>query len=161
MKPLLAALVIFFAFSAVPARAQSDAEHILDAVFQGFDENRDGRVTADEANHFIDKTFADMDAGHTGTISREAWMRFSFGLADLAADQGRSDAYDRAKYKIFERWDRSGKGALSREDYRAGIFADARVALGDKAPADDAAISIDFATFKRAPFVRALLVSLR
>jgi Ca2+-binding EF-hand superfamily protein len=97
MKTLFTALVATIALGAAPARAQSDAQHILEAVFQSFDENHDGFITSDEANRFIEKTFAEMDVKHTGKISRDAWMRFSFGLADLAADQGRSDAYDLAK----------------------------------------------------------------
>jgi len=160
MKSAAAMLAAALALGAAPARAQSDAEHMLDAVFQMFDENRDGAITADEANHFIDKTFAEMDMKRAGKISREAWMRFSFGLADLAADQGRSDAYDRAKYRIFRRWDRSRSGALSLDDYRAGVLGDARAGLRPR-PKPGAEIRIDFAAFKRAPFVRELMASLR
>jgi hypothetical protein len=157
-SPRLAALACAaFLALAAPARAQSNATHLLDAVFQMFDENGDGDITLDEANHFIDKTFADMDMKHTGKISRDAWMRFSFGLADVAADQGRSDAYDRAKYKIFKRWDRSNAGALTLDDYRAGVLGDARAAVGGKSGGD---LRIDAAAFKRAPFVRQLMHSL-
>jgi Ca2+-binding EF-hand superfamily protein len=142
------------------ARAQSDATHMLDAVFQMFDENADGFITTSEANRFIDKTFAEMDMKHTGKISRDAWMRFSFGLADLAADQGRSDAYDRAKYKIFKRWDKSRAGALSLEDYRAGVLGDARAAMSGGERGKDGELRIDLSGFKRAAFVRQLLHSL-
>jgi hypothetical protein len=142
------------------AVAQGDATHLLDAIFQMFDENGDGFITTGEANRFIDKTFAEMDMKHTGKITREAWMRFSFGLADLAADQGRSDAYDRAKYKIFKRWDKGEAGALSLDDYRAGVLGDARAALGRAARGDGGEMRIDLAAFKRAPFVRQLLRSL-
>jgi Ca2+-binding EF-hand superfamily protein len=167
-KILISAAMLALALSLaapLPARAQSDATHMLDAVFQMFDENGDGFITTGEANHFIDKTFAEMDMKHTGKISRDAWMRFSFGLADLAADQGRSDAYDRAKYKIFKRWDNSRAGALSLEDYRAGVLGDARVAVGHDGVGHDGAapngeMRIDLAAFKRASFVRQLLRSL-
>jgi Ca2+-binding EF-hand superfamily protein len=144
----------------MPARAQSDATHMLDAIFQMFDENGDGFITTGEANHFIDKTFAEMDMKHTGKIGRDAWMRFSFGLADLAADQGRSDAYDRAKYKIFKRWDKSRAGALSLEDYRAGVLGDARAAVTGGERGEDDELRIDLLAFKRAAFVRQLLRSL-
>lgn len=162
MRPLLAALAFSLALGAAPApvRAQSDAEHMLDAIFQMFDENHDGAISLDEANHFIDKTFAEMDMKHTGKISRDDWMRFSFGLADLAADQGRSDAYDRAKYRIFKRWDRSKSGALSLEDYRAGVLGEARAGLRGKEKASGAP-RIDFAAFKRAPFLRQLMGALK
>jgi Ca2+-binding EF-hand superfamily protein len=158
MKPLLAALAALLALGAAPARAQSDAEHLLDAVFQMFDENRDGVIAMDEASRFIDRTFAEMDVKHTGKITPDAWMRFSFGLADLAAAQGRSDAYDRAKYRIFKRWDRGNSGALSLEAYRAGVLGDARKAQGAKAGQE---LRIDFAAFKRAPFMRQLVSALR
>lgn len=160
MKLLLAALVLSLALGAAPAHSQGDAEHMLDAIFQTFDQNRDGVITTSEANHFIDETFAEMDAKRTGKITRDAWIRFSFGLADLAADQGRPDAYDRAKAKIFKRWDKSGSGALSLDDYRAGVLGDARKALGG-APKEGEEMRIDLAAFKRAPFVRQLMRSLR
>lgn len=141
------------------ARAQSDAQHVMDAIFQMFDQNGDGYITTTEANHFIDKTFADMDPKRTGKIAPAAWLNFSFGLADIAADQGRTDAYDRAKYKIFKRWDRSRSGFLSLDDYRAGVLGDARIGVGTKA-ADEKDMKIDLAAFKRAPFIRQLMRSL-
>jgi Ca2+-binding EF-hand superfamily protein len=158
MKPFLAALALSLA-CVLPAQAQSDASHMLDAIFQMFDENRDGVITSSEANHFIEKTFAELDMKNTGAISRDAWMRFSFGLADLAADQGRSDAYDLAKYKIFKRWNTSKTGALSLEEYRAGVLGDARKAVGGHSKAGEE-IKFALAAFKRAPFVRELMRSL-
>lgn len=159
MNHFLTALALLVAIGSLPAHAQSDAGHMLDAMFQTFDENRDGVITTAEANRFIDKTFAEMDMKHTGAISRDAWMRFSFGLADLAAEEGRSDAYDLAKYQIFKRWNKSKSGALSLEEYRAGVLGDARKAVGGK-PKDGEDMKIDLAAFKRAPFVRQLMHSL-
>jgi Ca2+-binding EF-hand superfamily protein len=158
MNRLAAALALSLA-CALSARAQGDAGHMLDAIFQVFDENRDGVITTSEANHFIETTFAEMDRKHAGAISRDAWLRFSFGLADLAADQGRSDAYDLAKYKIFKRWNKSKSGALSLDEYRAGVLGDAHKAVGGK-PKEGAEMKIDLAAFKRAPFVRQLMRSL-
>ena len=159
MRSFLAALALVAAGS-FPALAQSDAQHILDAIFQMFDENHDGFVTTTEANHFIDTTFHEMDLKGTGRITPEAWLRFSFGLADLAADQGRSDAYDRTKIRIFKRWDRRDAGVLTLEDYRAGVLGEARKGLGEKTAQGDE-MRIDFAAFQRAPFVRELMKSLR
>ncbi|WP_363347986.1 hypothetical protein [Methylocystis echinoides] len=157
MKLYLAALALTLAGGA--ALAQSDAHHMLDAIFQLFDEDRDGVITTAEANRVIDRTFAEMDPKKTGAIKPEAWMRFSFGLADLAADQGRSDAYDKAKYEIFKRWDRRHAGALTLEDYRAGVLGDARKGMAGK-PKEGEELKIDLAAFKRAPFMRRLLKSL-
>lgn len=156
------ALALLLALAAPAAsRAQGDAEHLLDAIFQSFDMNRDGFITTGEAVHFIEKTFAEMNPGGKGGISRDAWLNFSFGLADLAAEQGRSDAYDRAKEKIFRRWDRSKSGALSLDYYRAGVLGDARAALRGKAKPAGGEMRIDLAAFKRAPFVRQLMRALR
>ncbi len=160
MKLFHGALVLALIAGAAPAGAQSDAQHMLDAIFQLFDENHDGVITTAEANRVIDRTFAEMDPKKTGRITPEAWMRFSFGFADLAAAQGRSDAYDRAKYQIFKRWDRSRAGALSLEDYRAGVLGDARRGLGDAARQGDE-LKIDLGAFRRTPFIRQLLKSLR
>lgn len=160
MRLFLPALALSLLCGAAPVKAQSDAHHMLDAIFQMFDEDRNGFITAREANHFIDKTFSEMDVKKTGRITPQAWLGFSFGLADLAADQGRSDAYDRAKLKIFKRWDRRRAGALTLEDYRAGVLGEARAAMAEQ-PKDGERLRIDLAAFKRIPFVRQLLKSLR
>jgi hypothetical protein len=159
MRLLLAALSLLFALGAAPARAQSDAQHMLDAIFQAFDEDHDGVITTAEANRVIDRSFAEMDPKKTGRMSAEAWMRFSFGLADLAADQGRSDAYDRAKAEIFRRWDHRRIGALTLEDYRAGVLGDARKALHGKVE-EGGEMRLDLAAFRRTPFMRQILKSL-
>jgi hypothetical protein len=154
-----AALLLLLAAGAAPAWAQSDAIHMIDAIFQMFDEDRDGYIITAEANHFIDKTFSEMDPKKTGRITPEAWLRFSFGLADIAADWDRSDAYYRAKVKIFRRWDQNQDGTLTLEEYRAGVLSEARAGVGNRA-AEDTPLRIDLAAFKRAPFVRQLLNSL-
>lgn len=161
MKLVPAALLCLLAVALSPgaARAQSDAIHMIDAIFQMFDEDKDGYISTAEANRFIDKTFAEMDPKKTGRITPEAWLRFSFGLADIAADWNRSDAYDRAKLRIFRRWDRRHAGALTLEDYRAGVLGEARAGLGGGTQ-DGGELRIDLAAFKRAPFLRQLLKSL-
>lgn len=146
------------AIAPAAARAQSNAIHTLDAIFHNFDDDHDGVITAAEANRYIEKSFAEMDPRHTGKMTKEAWRAYSFGLADVAAEQGVSDAYERAKDAIFDRWDRRKKGALSLEDYRAGVLGDARGAVAGKATDRDLRIDID--AFKRARFVRQMLKSL-
>lgn len=159
MKLFPAALLVMLAAGAAPARAQSDAIHMIDAIFQMFDEDKDGYITAPEANRFIDKSFAEMDMKKTGRVTPQEWLQFSFGLADIAADWDRSEAYYRAKARIFKRWDRRHAGALTLEDYRAGVLSEARAGLGDRAKEGEP-LRIDLAAFKRAPFVRQLLNSL-
>ncbi len=152
---LLAAVV----FACGGARAQGDAEHTLDAIFHLFDENGDGYVTTAEANHFIMKTFKEMDRKGSGKITMADFRNFSFGLADVAAAEGKSDAYEKAKDAIFKRWDRDGKGALTLVQYRGGVLADAQAARRDGKPEKDG--RFDLETFKRAPFVKQLMESLR
>lgn len=159
MKLSAAALLFPLALLATPARSQSDAIHMIDAVFQMFDENKDGYISESEADHFIDKTFAQMDPKKTGRVTPRAWLLFSFGLADIAADWDKSEAYNRAKMKIFLRWDRNRAGFLTLEEYRTGVLTEARQGVGDKAKNGEP-LMIDLAAFKRAPFVRQLLNSL-
>jgi Ca2+-binding EF-hand superfamily protein len=155
--PVRALLLVALFFSAsLAARAQSDAQHVVAAIFHLFDENDDGYITTTEANHYIDKTFAEMDTRRAGRMTRDAWLKYSFGLADVAADQGRSEAYDLAKYRIFRRWDRDRSGDLTLEEYRAGVIADARATQPRGKKTDDE-IRIDLAAFRRAPFIRALV----
>ena len=152
-------IAISFIFSvAASAHAQTNGQHVLEAMFYNFDENRDGVITLAEANHFIDATFKEMDMRHSGKITREAFRSFSFGLADVAAEQGVTAAYERAKDSVFDRWDRSHANALTVEDYRAGVLGDARVAVGGKETDKD--LRLDMAAFMRLRFVHQLMVSL-
>lgn len=159
---LLQSLVVALALAQAPARAQSDAEHVMDAIFYGFDDNRDGVITAAEANRYIDKTFKEMDPKGSGKVTREAFRNFSFGLADVAAEQGTTAKYERAKDAIFKRWSRKGASAMTLEDYRRGVLGDARAALRGKGTDDvaEADIRVDLEAFKRAPFVKRLIESL-
>lgn len=159
-RRFLTASLVAVAVSLSPAAgfAQSNAIHTLDAIFYNFDDDHDGVITAAEANRYIEKSFAEMDPRHTGKMTKEAWRAYSFGLADVAAEQGVSDSYERAKDAIFDRWDRRKKGALSLDDYRAGVLGDARAAVAGKATESDLRIDLD--AFKRAKFMRQMLRSL-
>lgn len=155
----LSALLVCLAVAPTASHAQSDAEHLLEAVFYGYDDNRDGVITLDEANRYIDKSFKEMDPKGSGKITREAFRSYSFGLADVAAEQGRSEKYEKAKDAVFKRWDRAHAGALTLEAYRRGVLGDAGAAVGAKA--GDGDLRIDLHAFKRTPFVKTLMGSLR
>lgn len=150
---------LLLCLAAPGARAQSDAEHTLDAIFHLFDEDNDGVITDAEANRYIDKTFKEMDGNHDGRITAADFRNFSFGLADVAAAEGKSDSYEKAKDAIFKRWDKRGAGALTLADYRAGVLADAAAAQRGGARPQQG--RFDIRTFKRAPFVKEIMKSLR
>lgn len=144
------------------AQAQSDAEHVLEAMFYNFDENRDGVIDSSEADRFIARSFAEMDPGRSGQISRTAFRAYSFGLADVAAQQGDTGRYNAAKEAIFNVWSH-GAATLSRAGYRAGVLADARAALRTK-PAGKrrrTGLRVDRAAFGKIPFIRRLMNALR
>ena len=144
------------------AHAQSDAEHVLDAMFYNFDENRDGYIDAREADRFIDRSFAEMDPGHSGQISRASFRVYSFGLADVAAQQGDTSRYNAAKDAIFNGWSH-GAATLSRAGYRAGVLADARAAMRAKRTGKRraAGLRVDHAAFGSIPFIRRLMNALQ
>lgn len=156
-KVLIAALLSQLVFASV-ARAENDADHTLEAIFHLFDENDDGFITIDEADRYLAKTFAEMDSGGSGRIGVAEFRQFSFGLADVAAAEGKSEAYEKAKDAIFNRWDRGKKGFLTLADYRAGVVGEAKAARADVKP--DPEGRVDFDSFKRARFVRQLMESL-
>ena len=156
-------LVLLTALVVAPfAHAQSDAEHVLDAMFYNFDENRDGVIDSSEADRFIARSFAEMDPGRSGRISRTAFRAYSFGLADVAAQQGDTGRYNAAKDAIFNAWSH-GAATLSRTGYRAGVIADARAAMRMKHAGKGraAGLRVDHAAFGRIPFIRRLMNALR
>lgn len=151
---LIAALVAALAaIGAAPvARAQSDALHTLEAIFQSFDDNHDGVVSPDETSRYIDKSFKEMDPRGTGVITRDNFVNYSIGLSDVAAQQGVSDAYERAKAANFERWS-GGKNSMTLEQYRRGVLADVRAVGGDK--------GMNMQAFTRTKFIASLIRSVR
>lgn len=155
---LVAAVLLALGLASIGARAETDAEHTLDAIFHLFDENSDGYITTAEANHFITKTFKEMDTKGSGKITMADFRNFSFGLADVAAAEGKSDAYEKAKDAIFKRWDQGKKGSLTLVEYRAGVLADAQAARRGGKIEPDGRFNLE--TFKRAPFVKQLMESL-
>lgn len=157
----LCALLLAIVTSAA-AHAQSDAEHVLDAMFYNFDENRDGVIDSAEADRFIARSFAEMDSGHSGRISRTAFRAYSFGLADVATQQGDTGRYNAAKDAIFNSWSH-GANTLSRASYRAGVLADARSASRKKQGEKrrGSMVRVDHAAFSRVPFIHRLMNALR
>lgn len=150
---------LLLCLASVGARAQSDAEHTLDAIFHLFDEDNDGVITNAEANHYIDKTFKEMDGNGDGKITAADFRVYSFGLADVAAAEGKSDSYEKAKDAIFKRWDKTGKGTLTLDNYRAGVLADAAAAQRGGKRGEEG--RFDLKTFKRAPFIKDIMKSMR
>lgn len=133
------------------ANAQTDAQHTLEAAFYQFDENHDGRISADEISHYAESSFKEMDRAKKGVISEEAFRDFSIGLADIAAQYGVSDRYERAKAKIFKRWS-GGKSTMTLDQYKNGV-------LSDAATVSDAT-GVEMKNFTRVPFIRQLMKSL-
>ncbi len=156
-RPLFFTLIAAF-FIVSGAQAQSDAEHVLDAIFYNFDENRDGVIDAKEANRFIANSFTEMDPKHSGRITRAALRAYSFGLADVAAQQGDIARYDAAKDKIFNGWSH-GRDTLTLANYRAGVLADARAAMRNSRNTKRGAIAlrINHKAFSRIPFIARLM----
>ena len=148
------------------AKAQSDAAHVLDAMFYNFDENRDGVIDAREANRFIANSFAEMDSGHGGQITRKAFRAYSFRLADVAAKQGDAARYDAAKDAIFNGWSH-GRDTLTLAGYRAGVLADARAAMKTSPRATRsskrrlAPLRVNHKAFNRIPFIARLMRALQ
>ena len=148
------------------AKAQSDAAHVLDAMFYNFDENRDGVIDAREANRFIANSFAEMDPGHSGQITRKAFRAYSFGLADVAAQQGDAARYDAAKDAIFNGWSH-GRDTLTLAGYRSGVLADARAAMKTSMRTTRSGkrrlspLRVNHKAFNRIPFIARLMRALQ
>ncbi|MCX7899707.1 MAG: hypothetical protein N2444_06455 [Methylocystis sp.] len=147
----LAAVAFCVCVAAPAARAQTDAEHTLEAIFHSLDENHDNVISMDEINRYIESSFKEMDPKHSGVVTIDAFRRFSVGLADVAAQQGRGDAYDAAKDAVFKRWS-GGKTTMTLDEYRRGVLGDAKAAGGDRR-------GLTLKAFGQAPFIKRLMRS--
>lgn len=99
---------------------EGDVAAAVRAVFDTYDADRSGRFTPSESDRFLSNTFSAADADANRQISAEEWRRFGFGLASVAAQNGRAEQYEAAKRDIFNQYDADRSGTMSWEEFRTG-----------------------------------------
>lgn len=135
------------AATALPTDPAVTAE--LRNIFDSHDTNQDGAFTSDELDNFGGSVFAGMDVRRDGQIAPKEWRGYGF-FEGVARENGRSDSYEEAKKRTFQRFDADGSGTLSPAELRAGV-------RGDFAEADrdgEGAGAISFEEFTTARLVR-------
>jgi Ca2+-binding EF-hand superfamily protein len=112
---LVVCLVALGALSPRPAIAADEpyaGVEILRGLFASYDYSRDGRITPREFNVFTEVAFVSMDTDANERVSREEFMAWDPGFANLAEQRGKEQAFNSAKREAFRAWDRDGNGNL-------------------------------------------------
>lgn len=122
------AAFLLVALAARPALAETSGQVRPDlglahaeSIAAQMDADRDGLITAPEAEAVSGRVFASMDADASGDITRAEMRGWEFGMADLAAFRNRSQAYDTAIGIAFDVLDDDRDGRVTAAEHAAGI----------------------------------------
>jgi len=62
-----------------------------------------------------------MDQDENGRLSLAEYLSWDYGMAVVAQEAGREDAYETALRVVFAFWDRNGDNAVSRTEHRQSL----------------------------------------
>lgn len=94
---------------------------------------RTGFSPPEEADRFLDATFAGTDVDDDRRLTSKEWSEFGFGLAYVARSNNRVAQYNAAKETSFAGLDTNGDDFVSRDEFLTGLkseFAAANSAAG-------------------------------
>lgn len=92
-----------------------------ESIAATMDADGDGGITAEEALSFAGPVFASIDADSSGGVSRAEMREWEFGMADLAAFRGRTQAYETAIAITFDAFDADRDGSIDEAEHSAGV----------------------------------------
>lgn len=107
----------------VPAVAQEDGEgrRLAQMAFASLDGANRGFIDQGEFSNFGGDVFVSMDSDEDNRLSLSEFLSWDYGMAPIAEEAGREDAYDTALRVVFAFWDRNGDGVISRTEHRQSL----------------------------------------
>ncbi|MDX8350038.1 signal transduction protein [Cognatiyoonia sp. IB215446] len=107
----------------VPATAQeeTDGRRLAQMAFASLDEANRGFIDQGEFSNFGGDVFVSMDTDGDNNLSLPEFLSWDYGMAPLAAEAGREDAYETALRVVHAFWDRNGDGVISRTEHRQSL----------------------------------------
>jgi Ca2+-binding EF-hand superfamily protein len=154
------ALMLAITFTSPALSASASADAAVQAVFDSFDQNKDGLIDQEEADNLVYLTFKGMDADFNGRISEADFDGFSMGLKDIAETSGKAKEYAAARTAMFQRCDENKKGEINFSQYRHCMITDFAKSVGiDKDQMEGR--KVDVANFAKVKFIEEMMASLK
>ena len=144
LKPALAAIAIAAAASAphgaMAQEAGIEGRRIAETIFATVDNAGAGQVHMGDIERFRRSVLAGMDSDGNGQVPYAEFSAWDPGVARVAEELGRSEAYTTASKIDFSIWDLDGDGNLNNREMRNAMARDFRRAdLDDDGFLDKAA----------------------
>ncbi|WP_372572628.1 signal transduction protein [Ruegeria jejuensis] len=114
-------LCIFFASPMTATADENEGRRLAELAFASVDSADRGFIDMGEFTNFGTDVFVSMDSDDSGKISLEEYLAWDYGMASVAEDRNRVDAYETALRIVFAFRDRDGNGEISKTEHRQSM----------------------------------------
>lgn len=114
-------LCIFFANPMTATAEENEGRRLAELAFASVDSADRGFIDMGEFTNFGTDVFVSMDSDDSGKISLEEYLAWDYGMASVAEDRDRVDAYETALRIVFAFRDRNGNGEISKTEHRQSM----------------------------------------
>lgn len=109
----------------------TEGRKVGETIFASIDTSGRGSIHTGDLEQFRASVFSGMDYDDDGRVTYAEFAGWDPGFADIAEQDGRSDAYTTASKVVFAFWDRNGDGNMTETEMRFAMNADFRRADTD------------------------------
>lgn len=114
-------LCMFLATPMAIAAGENEGRRLAKLAFASVDSADRGFIDMGEFTNFGTDVFVSMDSDDSGKISLEEYLAWDYGMASVAEDRDRVDAYETALRIVFAFRDRDGNGEISKTEHRQSM----------------------------------------
>jgi len=123
---LTLALAAGLALPGAATAQENEGRRLAGLAFGSIDARDRGYVDMGEFTNFGADVFFSMDGNEDGKLTIDEFMAWDYGMALVAEDRDRVEAYETALRVVFAFWDRNGDGEISRMEHRQSLVFDFR-----------------------------------
>ncbi len=109
----------------------TEGRRLAKLAFASVDGDDRGYIDQGQFRSFGGDVFYSMDADENDLLSLGEFLAWDYGMAPLAEEMGRKDAYETALRVVFAFWDRNGDGNIAPREHLLSLGADFKRADAD------------------------------
>lgn len=109
------------ALEAQPRPIHDDGRARAEAIAMATDRDADGLLSWAELERMSDDVFASMDEDTNGTVDRDEFAAWRYGMADLADFRDRAASYETTMAFVFDVFDRDNDEAITEDEHEEAV----------------------------------------